>query len=133
MHAPHSHSVSTRNHMQLGTDPLSLPSSLHLSPFSPGELVFGFFYFPEVCPLFPSLPCFLCDTSVNIGGEEGRGEGGRERQRQLFTVARRRMSCSFSAARVTLATPPRACGARLSQPSSARILHGPCTSGEPPL
>lgn len=130
MHAPHNHSVSTRNHMQLGTDPL-LPSSLHLFPFSPGELVFGSFYFPEVCPLFPSLPCFLCDTSVNICGEEGRWGG--ERQRQLFTVARRRVSCSFSAARVTLVMPPRACGARLSQPSSARILHGPCASGEPPL
>lgn len=62
----------------------------------------------------------------------GRERRGWERQRQLFTVARRRMSCSFSAARVTLAMPPRACGARLSQPSSARILHGPCTSGEPP-
>lgn len=63
-----------------------------------------------------------------------RGEEGvRERQRQLFTVARRRMSCSFSAARVTLVMPPRACGARLSQPSSARIVHGPCASGEPPL
>lgn len=61
--------------------------------------------------------------------------GGERRgwERQLFTVARRRVSCSFSAARVTLVMPPRACGARLSQPSSARILHGPCASGEPPL
>lgn len=75
MHAAHNHSTSTRNHMQLGADPL-LPSSLHLFPFSPGELVFGFFYFPEVCPLFPFLPCFLCDTSVNICGEEGEEEGG---------------------------------------------------------
>ncbi len=58
---------------------------------------------------------------------------GWERQRQLFTVARRRVSCSFSAARVTLVMPPRARGARLSQPSSARIVHGPCASGEPPL
>lgn len=59
--------------------------------------------------------------------------GGERETGKPFTVARRRLSCSFSAARVTLAMPPRACGTRLSQPSSARILHGPCASGDPPL
>jgi len=81
-HAPHNH--STRNHMQLGTVP-PLPSSLHLFPVSPGELVCGFSYFPEVCPLFPSLPCFLCDTSVNICGEEGRGGGVREAAAAVYS------------------------------------------------
>lgn len=63
--------------------PSFLPSSLHLFPFSPGELVFGFSYFPEVCLLFPSLPCLLHDTSVNIcveveeeGEEEEEDWGG---------------------------------------------------------
>lgn len=60
-------------------------------------------------------------------------EGGERETGKPFTVARRRLSSSFSAARVTLAMPPRACGTRLSQPSSARILHGPCASGDPPL
>lgn len=111
--------------------PPFLPSSLRLSPFSLGELVFGFSYFPGVFLLSPSLPCFLCNTSFNIYVEDG-GAGGRERGEPL-TAARRRVSCSFSAARVTLAMPPRAAGARLIQPSSARILHDPCASGEPPL
>lgn len=57
-------------------------------------------------------------------GERKEKAGGEERQ--LFTVARRRLSRHFSAAPLTLnvVMRPWALGARLSQPSSARILHG---------
>lgn len=84
---------------------VSLPSSPHLFPFSPGVLVFGFFYFPEVCPLFPSLPffffCFLfflCDTCTNICSEVGgeKGEGGRRGEAAVYSRQTAAVSPLFS-------------------------------------
>lgn len=106
-----------------------LPSFLHLFPFWLGELVSCFFYFPEVYPLFPSLPFFMILLSifaVRLGWKRGVRRGG-------FTVAKQRLSWGFATARVKLVMPLRACGAWLSQPSSACIFHGPCASCEPLL
>uniref|UniRef100_A0AAV2JAU2 Uncharacterized protein n=1 Tax=Knipowitschia caucasica TaxID=637954 RepID=A0AAV2JAU2_KNICA len=56
-------------------------------------------------------------------------DGRRLQRQQLFTV-RQRGSHNISAAHVRLVMPPRARGARLNQPSSARLLlRGPCASG----
>lgn len=127
MHAPLNHSVSTRNHMQPATDPLFFTFISSFISLFTGWAGFRLLLFSGGLPSFSISAMFslwyFCQYL-----RWGRERRGRERQRQLFTVARRRMSCSFSAARETLAMPPRACGARRSQPSSARILHGPCTS-----
>lgn len=139
-HALHGYSASTRvitgNWKPLHPTPPLFFFYLHLFVYLPfhwvswfsASLVFGrSAFFLRLCHVFSVilLSIFAAGTGAVGGGERETGK--------QFTVARRRLSCSFSAARATLAMPPRACGTRLSQPSSARILHGPYASGDPPL
>lgn len=73
----HTQSHAAVHRPPLPTPPPFLPSSLRLSPFSLGELVFGFSYFPEVFLLSPSLPCFhvtLLSIFTLRTGEQGAGE-----------------------------------------------------------
>lgn len=129
----------TRNHRQTGTPSTPPPFFfffyLHLFVYLPFDWVSWFSaslvfrrsaFFLRLCHVFSVI--LLSIFAAGTGAEGGERETGKP-----FTVARRRLSCSFSAARVTLAMPPRACGTRLSQPSSARILRGPYASGDPPL
>lgn len=127
----------TRNHRQTGTPSTPHPFFfyLHLFVYLPFDWVSWFSaslvfrrsaFFLRLCHVFSVI--LLSIFAAGTGAEGGERETGKP-----FTVARRRLSCSFSAARVTLAMPPRACGTRLSQPSSARILRGPYASGDPPL
>lgn len=90
-HAPHRHSVSTRvitGKLEPPPPPTPfffLPSSLRLSPVWLGELVFCFSCFPEVCLLSPSLPCFLCNTSVNICGGDRSGGGWKRDGKAVYS------------------------------------------------
>lgn len=128
--------VITRSWAPIQPPPPSL--YLHLFVYLPFHRVSWFsasFIFRRSALLFHLCHVFSAIVLSIFAARPGERRGARERQRRrrLFTVARRRASRSSSAARVTLVMPPRARGARLSQPCSARILRGPCASGEPPL